>query len=249
MIGKKIFSIGAAILLLILIVSSSLTEAKSLYLPDGIKNKLQQFIDSNQDELTILDEYLESINEVNGLYEIPGYIVEIMESLAGKIEQIMSYYYNQYIYQWKGMNSLWESDTQERFFNESPWYDNLYYQGWCLSLNKFFTNALMTLVLFGGGTAAAVVALMLGVIPGLGLLLGVIIGAMLALYWDDFYNAVLWLYQNNNYGFIFWLFTPNKSPHLLDYKLLFDSKHLLQPDHEWRPEDWFTQTSRSRLDE
>ncbi len=241
--GKIIFGIGAVILLVVLSVSSSLTVAKSVFIPGGINYKLEQFIDSNQEDLNILNQYLESLGEVPYEHEIPEDIIDIIETLSGEIVIILGNYINQYFIQWIGMNSLWMSDTQEQFFPGDPWH----YQGWCLSFNKFVSYTLMTLVLFAGGNAAAVVAFMIGVIPFVGLVLGVIIGAMLALYWQDFYNIVVWLYQNNKFGFIFWLFDPNESPRLIHNKLLLEPDYFLQPDHVWIPEEWFPQASWTRI--
>jgi hypothetical protein len=208
--GKKIklISIGAAVMLLALTAQSVVAEGE---IPESLKKDLYQFQDDYATELKEFRDYVASLNGSAPPANLPAEISATMATLANAMEAILEPYIVQSV--GPGVLNYWRSSQSGH--PDNPWaMPRWFYNGYCISLNLFWSLVVWFFVVFADGGPydwdAADLAIFLMACPGVHISGDICIKLtqIFAVHWTEFFD---WLSEMDNwgtYGIAWYFFIP-----------------------------------------
>lgn len=216
----KIVVIGVVVLLLMLVASPAVT---SITTP--VKEAIEDFLDENRADLATLDEYFEDAAEAarnsEPIPEPSQQIIKNMDFLVEQWKEIIELHYQQSEppQEYEGVTAFFESNGTAQFFIDETPPDYEWYKGHCMSFNKTHTDLICFLVLIVGGGVAALVSLLISLIPVLGLIYGFLLGVFIAFFWPVILARLNMIFQAAPYGMALFRFDNVNSSHIWDDKL------------------------------
>jgi hypothetical protein len=228
-----VFSMGAAVMLLLLSVQSVIATPD---IPSDLEQQLKDFQQAHASEIATLEKYLESQVGKVPVATLSAQIQTLMISLTQAMNTIIGPYIRTPS---PGVNGFWKTFLPGHPNNDecNPLW---FYNGVCLALNKFWTNVAAYGVLVLNWLPATLVVLFLCLLPGIGAVIGAILGILLFLFWPV---ILAWLidYVNwNDYGSVNYVFWPKDHPLRFSPKPELYAQEPNFPGPSWKhPELWW----------
>ncbi|UCD14541.1 MAG: hypothetical protein JSW60_03735 [Thermoplasmatales archaeon] len=224
----KIFGIGAAILLVMLSLSPTVTADIS---PE-ISSQLQEFAEDYSEEAATIKNFLAE-NNVTEEELVPHEIVEMIEEMLPDMEEIVDAYLEEESPPpgYDGHNAYWKSDEAAQFFDDETPPDYHYYKGHVLAIDKPLSDIFCYLVLELDWGVELLIIFLWFILPGI---IWLLVAEMIELIWGEFVDWIRGEAQYSEFGIHFDFFKRDiwhPTPALNRFY------HLLQPDEPWDPED------------
>jgi hypothetical protein len=216
-----IFSIGAAVLLVVLSFSCMVTAGGSDRVPPELKRQVDQFITDHNSELSTLDRYLSGLQADT---PAPPEILALVNSLSEEMREIYTPYMEQGQQPWHGITSYWKTSNGVQINPPRTWH----YWGHCITLSQSWTWSFLDIILVGVHIASLILLFLISAIPWIGWTLFTIIATYIAAHHAEWVAWAQQIYNTQQYGIGLFAFDPQE---VYLWNIL---KHKLQPNYDWQ---------------